>query len=257
MLPNTVSRNVFRRPVFAHGVVPKVGLRFKSEPSRHIDDFPYKHLDQRDVNHMSAEMESTGRLPLRSFFAQHRPLMPFARPVQPHQNINEDTTRWVHVPVNPGRPIFMSEDVGSGWNVIPENVAHQLGPFDREMMMNQKRTQSKAPSGISSSGMSPQSIYSGAPRSRSEPYSMNPTHVQSMLNKQFPILMQHLQKMANNDGEVHFIPLNLERSEQEQSYYDEGVDATSVQRKRKLKMNRHKYRKRLKEQRTKRRRLGK
>lgn len=224
-----------------------MGIRHKSESAREVvDDFPYKSLKYVDASHMSAEMESTTKLPLRSFFAQHRPLMPFGRPAT-EKDLPVDDKHWVHIPVNNGRfPIFMSDDRPM-WYMLPEDIARRMGPFNRDAVMSAKWNDFKNNSRDSgSSAASPYNAH-GSPLSASE--------VQHVLSKRFPILMEHLQKMTGGDGEVRVIPLSVERVSDEE--YPESMEATSVRRKRKLKMNRHKYRKRLKEQRTKRRRLGK
>lgn len=222
-------------------------VAMKSESSQRLEQFPYQHLKHRDASHMSAEMESTARLPLRSFFAQHRPLMPYSKPGAGHDGPTmeeADCTRWVHVQTTNGRHPLFTPGEGPLWNIVPECVAKQLGPFNKEALIKAKtlgfRRRPEVPLDL---------------RSNFEPEVLSTIEMQSVLSKKFPILMQHLQKLAGTNGEVKVIPLSVERLGGIPD--EELMEATSVRRKRKLKMNRHKYRKRLKEQRTKRRRLGK
>lgn len=224
-----------------------LGVRYKSESTRNVDDFPYQYLKRHDASHMSAKMESTTRLPLRSFFAQHRPLMPFGRPVSedPQNPADSGVKHWVHVPVDNGRfPIFMADDRPM-WYMLPEDIARKMGPFNRDAVMSTKwhDFQKKNDANMVESSFN------------SQKGPMTPSEMQYVLQQRFPILMEHLQKMTGGDGELRVIPLSVEKVGDD--LFPESMEATSVRRKRKLKMNRHKYRKRLKEQRTKRRRLGK
>lgn len=223
-------------------------VAMKSESRQQLEQFPYQHLKHRDASHMSAEMESTARLPLRTFFAQHRPLMPYSKPgigLEGPASEEADHTRWVHVQTTNGRFPLFTPGEGPLWNIIPEGVAKQLGPFNREALMQTKLVEFRKSLEVKSFDS----------YSHVEPEALTPTELQSVLSRKFPILMQHLQKMAGANGEVKVIPLSVEQVGS--SPDGDEIEATSVRRKRKLKMNRHKYRKRLKEQRTKRRRLGK
>ena len=188
-------------------LAPLTTRRFKSWPHIRVDEFPYKRLNQKNLNDITS-LDSNA-LPLKSFFAQHMPLMPFPKPAK-----EQDRTRWVEVNSN-SRNLFGHHNTLYGnhllSHLVPEDVARNIGPFNKTAI----RVHGRRPE-----------------REQSPP-------------SKFPTLIEYLQKSLNHDGEIHIIPLQMNKAD---------IQATSVQRKRKLKMNRHKYRKRLKEQRTKRRR---
>lgn len=200
------------RPLFAATL-----RRFKSGLPVSVDEFPYKRLSRKHVNRMVSQLDST-RLPLRSFFAQHMPLMPFAKPAA--RETDEERTQWVEVPaqtLHSARPGFGQHAHHTAPHVVPEAVARHLGPFDRRALLRDGRS----------------------PQREARP------DVQSVMQK-LPALMEYLQQHhMHADGEIHIIPLSLNKLDE--------IDATSVLRKRRLKMNKHKYKKRIKKQRLKRR----
>lgn len=203
------------KTLYAHTI-----KRLKSNLPLRVDEFPYKRLRPQHAHRICADLENQ-QLPLKTFFSQHLPLRPFDKPAPITHAHADMPTRWIEAPpqhIQSARPGFMDANANHNETnlIVPEPVLRQTGPFDRRLLLNNGRVPH---------------------RSVADP--------SSMLQQRLPALMEYLQRNLNTDGEIHIIPLGLNKLE--------DIEATSVLRKRKLKMNKHKYKKRMRRERMKRR----
>lgn len=179
-----------------------------------------------------SEQVSGQSLPLKTFLTQHRPLMAVPLHIAPQQIPRGAQNPRDVMFVGAWRPksnIFSEQ----GYQSVPLQIAQELGPFEVSSAGAPKETAREMPVQISRDEM---------PR--------NVVESVGVLGQ----FLREYNSQGGSEGAMMHLPLHEGRAYLE---FEGGeVDATSVRRKRKLKMNRHKYRKRLKEQRTLRRRLN-
>lgn len=199
------------------------------------DEFPYARLSDYQFERWSDQINED-QLPLRAFFAQHRPLMH----MKPMPEQYEEPKDLVYVHVWQPRKHLLHD---AGFGPVPKPIAQDMGPFNIGSIVGQ--------GDIARESWRP-TIAERADTAR----------MQVTLDLIGSLLSRHNNGKKNatvmpSPGSLIHFPIIYG-----QPYVDMGdgtyqeIGATSVRRKRKLKMNRHKYRKRLKVQRTKRRRLA-
>lgn len=212
----------------------------KSTHSGYVrDDFPYSRITPDQFARWSDELSETGNLPSRALFAGHMPLMPMSRsPTESQEgSVGMRDVMFVHV-WQPRTKMFGD----TGLRSVPHQVAIDMGPFDVSESLKLKSDQNLTPSSL---------LSSSTPQLVGEPL---PPHIAKTLS----LLGAIVGKPTEGAGGLIHIPIvNGQPLVEVDDDSMADVEATSVRRKRKLKMNRHKYRKRLKEQRTQRRRMGK
>jgi hypothetical protein len=213
--------------------------------------FPFSNLSERQFQQWSDEIREH-ELPLQAFFARHRPLLLMDPDIKStRQQAEEVRNVQVWTPsTNLFEAMVNSNGARSNGNteVVSARIARELGPFDAE---------SETVSLNGDSTKTPTNKVTGctvlnlkdADRENSETTTVifaRTTNDESPLQAVISFLNDNVPDSYSSSTVVH------------EDFADEhGISATSVKRKRKLKMNRHKYRKRMKAQRSLRKRLGK
>lgn len=198
-------------------------------------------------------------LPFRAFFARHRPLMVMEKTSNLGASSNSNAEkmsdfftsyagssssgsrqpRYVHV-WGPGNNVYE----GGRNSVVSYNIAQELGAFDPSKIHERSTEKKSASSSYNISSHHNQVTGCTVMNLDGEGINDDATTV---------IMARTRTNESALEAVISFLNDKVEFEHQETS----EIQATSVKRKRKLKMNRHKYRKRLKAQRALRKRLGK
>lgn len=196
------------------------------------DDFPFSRIPDTQFQQWDNQLRESP-LALKAFFAQHRPLMT----MQPEPQNSTDARDVMFVHVWQPKGVSLHE---TGFQAVPQEIASEMGPFHVARAARHPAYPQMAPASI--------------PNHPAQVKGRDQVHtIQETIGLIGSILDRY-----NNQGKGRLMHMPLLDVDVVEDIYDnEEVDATSVRRKRKLKMNRHKYRKRLKAQRTQRRRLSK
>lgn len=224
------------------GWKPAVGLlRGKSSlaqrtsiPEMRKDDFPFSKITDTQFEQWDNQLRESP-LALKAFFAQHRPLMT----MQPEPQNSTDIRDVMFVHVWQPKGVSLHE---AGFQVVPQEIASEVGPFHVAQAANQKNSTAPAPAAAP--------LHSQVSMTRGRGDQVHT--IQETIGLIGSILDRY-----NNQGKGRLVQVPMLDVDVVEELAEEDVDATSVRRKRKLKMNRHKYRKRLKAQRSQRRRLNK
>lgn len=242
----------------------RVPSRFKSTDTTPKEDFALAREPDSQFVKWTDEITHES-LPLKMFLAQHRPLLP----VLPRKHLVDsalETDEIMFVPVwHPtGRQLLDTHVQG-----VPHLIANDLGPFDvatKQFKPAVVRTRPPSVPVIPENDMLPQvketlnilasfldkyntdDFQSGKPAGKpADKPAVKSAGKQASKPAPKPALIH----LPLHGGSSPYVDVDGEQFDIAE------ISATSVRRKRKLKMNRHKYRKRLKAQRTLRRRLGK
>lgn len=231
----------------------RVPSRFKSTDTTPKEDFALARVSDRQFAQWTDEITHES-LPLKMFLAQHRPLLPVL-PQKPLVDSALEANEIMFVPVwHPtGRQLL-----DSNTKAVPHQIANDLGPFDVATEQFKQAVTRTPPPPVSTQMPENDML----PQVR-ETLNILASFLEKYNNDATPSgkpASKPVSKPASKPALIH-LPLHGDSRpyvniDGEQFDIAE-ISATSVRRKRKLKMNRHKYRKRLKAQRTLRRRLGK
>lgn len=206
----------------------------RAVPEMRKDDFPFSKITDTQFQQWDNQLRESP-LALKAFFAQHRPLMT----MQPEPQNSTDIRDVMFVHVWQPKGVSLHE---TGFQVVPQEIASEMGPFHVAQAANQKTVVPSTP----------------APMPLQTQVSMTRGRGDQVHTIQETIgLIGSILDRYNNQGKGRLVQVPMLDVDVVEEFDAEDVDATSVRRKRKLKMNRHKYRKRLKAQRTQRRRLSK
>lgn len=217
----------------SRSVKPQAQIKNGSLRLKHTsaaEKFPYSNVSEKQMKEWTEELQEL-ELPLRAFFARHRPLMVMEK----HQkdtvsasSANSKLPRYVHV-WSPSSSLLE----GGQNSVVSFNIAQQLGAFDTRKVDHSSDIGTRVAKN-NNNGMSV----------------MNPDDSTTL------IMTRSRSGESALEAVISFLNDKVEFVSEDKNDESE-IQATSVKRKRKLKMNRHKYRKRLKAQRALRKRLGK
>ncbi|ANB14354.1 mitochondrial mRNA processing protein Cox24 (predicted) [Sugiyamaella lignohabitans] len=248
--------------------------------------FPFSNLSEKQFQQWADEIRES-ELPVQAFFARHRPLL-----VMDTADVNAsrqfaDESRYVPV-WSPRTNLFEVQQSNGGHygensgvsgvsSLIPMKVAKQLGPFNIEHV-DDPLTRSLSGMTLNSQGM-PNNKRNNTPNmvtgctvlnlKDGDKHSPETTTVifARTTNDESPL--QTVISFLNNNAPESYATTEISSSSLANFGLTGGmlditdadvttdISATSVKRKRKLKMNRHKYKKRIKAQRSLKKRLGK